>query len=127
MAIDLFESWNWIQRPTKETAEESKKPLRLKMEGFQENIGQKCYLILMFPSSANGVVSRMPSPVGGDPLDYKTADSLMAKDQHGNIKELDQEAVPLILLLDYNLYKGEYVTRVCHSDCMRQTQYTDLH
>ena len=77
----------------------------------------------MFPSSANGVVSRMPSPVGGDPLDYKTADSLMAKDQHGNTKELDQEAVPLILLLDYYLYKGGYVTRICHSH-MRQTQYT---
>ena len=78
----------------------------------------------MFPSSANGVVSRMPSPVGGDPLDYKAADSLMAKDQHGNVNELEQEAVPLILLLDYYLYKGEYVTRICHSDCMRQTQYT---
>ena len=97
------------------------------MESFQENIGQKCYLILMITSRANGMVSRMSSPAGGDPLDYRTADFLMAKDQHENIKELDQEAVPLILLLDYNLYKGEYVTRVCHSDCMRQTQYTDLH
>ena len=81
----------------------------------------------MFPSSANGVVSRMPSQVGGDTLDYKSADSLMAKDQLGDVNELEQEAVPLILLLDYYLYKGEYVTRICHSDCMRQTQYTDLH
>ena len=56
------------------------------MESFQENIGQKCYLILMITSRANGMVSRMPSPAGGEPLDYRTADFLMAKDQHENIK-----------------------------------------
>ena len=35
----------------------------------------------MSPSSANGVVSRMPSQVGGDTLEYKSADSLMVEDQ----------------------------------------------
>ena len=44
------------------------------------------YLILMITSRANGMFSRMPSPAGGDPLDYRTADFLMAKDQHENIK-----------------------------------------
>ena len=66
----------------------------------------------MITSRANGMFSRMLSPADEDPLDYKTADFLMAKDQHENYQELDQEAVPLILLLDYILYKGEYVTKV---------------
>ena len=70
----------------KDTAEGTKEHLRIKMEAFQENIGQKSYLILKITSRANGMFSRMPSPAGGDPLDYRTADFLMAKDQHENIK-----------------------------------------
>ena len=65
----------------RERRRSKEKPLRIKMESFQENIGQKCYLVLMPPSSANGVVSRMPSQVGGDTLEYKSADSLMVEDQ----------------------------------------------
>ena len=70
------------------------------------------YLILMITSRANGMFSRMPSPADEDPLDYKTADFLLAKDQHGNYQGLDQKAVPPILLLDCIVYKGGYVTRV---------------
>ena len=66
----------------------------------------------MITSRANGRFSRMLSPADGNPLDYKTADFLMAKDQHENYQELDKEAVPLILLLDYIVYKGGHVTRV---------------
>ena len=69
-------------------------------------------MILMITSRANGSISRMLSPADEDPLDYKTADFLLAKDQHGNYQGLDQKAVPLILLLDYIVYKGGYVTRV---------------
>jgi hypothetical protein len=61
---------------------------------------------------ADGSISRMPSPADVDPLDYKTADILLAKDQHGNYQELDQETVPPILLLDCIVYKRGYVTRV---------------
>ena len=56
----------------------------------------------------------MSSPADVDPLDDKTADILLAKDQHGNYQELDQEAVPPILLLDCIVYKREYGTRVWH-------------
>ena len=53
----------------------------------------------------------MSSPADVDPLDDKTADILLAKDQDGNYQKLDQEAVPPILLLDYIVYKGECGTR----------------
>ena len=66
----------------------------------------------MITGKANGSISRMPSPADEDPLDYKTADFLLARDQHGNYQGLDQKAVPPILLLDCILYKGGYVTRV---------------
>ena len=69
-------------------------------------------MILMITSRANGRFSRMPSLADGNQLDHKTADFLMAKDQHENYQGLDKEAVPLILLLDYIVYKGGYVTRV---------------
>ena len=68
-------------------------------------------MILMITGKANGSISRMPSLADVDPPDYKTADFLLAKDQHGNYQELDQKAVPLILLLDYIVYKGGYATR----------------
>ena len=54
----------------------------------------------------------MLSLADGNPLDYKTADFLMAKDQHENYQGLDKKAVPLILLLDHIVYKVEYVTKV---------------
>ena len=66
----------------------------------------------MITGKANGSISRMLSPADVEPLDYKIADFLLTKDQHGNYQGLDQKAVPLILLLDYIVYKGEYVTRV---------------
>ena len=66
----------------------------------------------MITGKANGSISRMPSPADVDPPGYKTADFLLDKDQHGNYQELDQKAVPPILLLDCIVYKRGYVTRV---------------
>ena len=69
-------------------------------------------MILMITGRAIGNVSRMLSPADVDPPGYKTAGILLAKDQHGNYQELDQETVPLILLLDCIVYRRGYVTRV---------------
>ena len=103
---------NRIQRPVKDTAEEMKEPLRIKMENFKKRRSKKLIDTHKITGKADGSISRMPSPADVDPLDYKTADILLAKDQHGNYQELDQEAVPPILLLDCILYKGAYGTRI---------------
>ena len=48
----------------------------------------------MITSRAYGRFSRMLSPSDEDPPDYKTADFLLAKDQHENYQGLDKKAVP---------------------------------
>ena len=59
----------------------------------------------MITSRANGGFSSRPSLADGNQLDHKTAESLVAKDQHEKYQELDKKAVLLILLLDYIVYK----------------------
>ena len=66
----FFNLGNRIQRPVKDTAEEIKEPLRIKMENFKKRRSKKLIDTHKITCKAGGRISRMPSPADVDLLDY---------------------------------------------------------